>query len=162
MKSRSMIACAALLTLWGLEAAIAQPRGSYLDSCVDVRQRGPFLSALCRDRTGRLLQSRIDLESCGNGDITNNDGQLSCSGRRSGGGERERFDDRRGRGNGERFEERRGRGYGDGEDRPGRGYGRREYRDDFEGRPGRGYGRRDDDDEDDDAPPRRRERFERY
>lgn len=136
-----------MLVTAGGGVALAQPSGSYLATCTRVDQRGPFLQALCRDRFGGLIQSRLDLRGCG-GDVTNDNGRLVCGG---GGG---------GRGFGRRDDDdRRGREFGRGDER-------RERRfddDDRRGREaGRGRGRERDDDDDD--RPRRRERrddFER-
>lgn len=64
-------------------AAGAQPRGSYLQSCRAVRERGGVLSAECRDMRGRWRQTTLRHRDC-RGDIGNNNGQLVCA-RGSGG-----------------------------------------------------------------------------
>ena len=55
------------------------PQGSYRQSCGNIDRRGNVLNAMCRDRGGRWVQSRLDLLACApNGDIRNNNGQLAC------------------------------------------------------------------------------------
>ncbi len=59
------------------------PQGSYLQSCRDVSFDGRYLSAACRDRSGRYEGSRLDVRDCERGDdIVNRDGELSCEDRR--------------------------------------------------------------------------------
>lgn len=69
----------AAMTLIGAGAAQADrlPGGSWRDSCANASVRGGVLGALCRTRDGRMRYSRIDLDRC-RGEITNQDGQLSC------------------------------------------------------------------------------------
>jgi hypothetical protein len=111
---KTVLCLAVGLTAFGLSlnAASAQARGSYLQSCVDVSQNGPFISAACRDRAGRFRPSRIDTRNC-RGDIANNNGSLTCGGggaappdRRRGGYDRDSRFDRRGYDD-RRFEDRR-------------------------------------------------------
>lgn len=143
MKRGSIVLGALVLIGAASGPALAQPSGSYLASCSRADQRGPFLQAICHDRFGGLVQSRLDLRGCGGGDVTNDNGRLTCSG---GGG----------RGVGRRDDDdRRRREFG----RPNEGRDRR-VEDDRRGRDDRGreFGRRDRDDDDD--RPRRRERRE--
>ena len=83
-------AAAFWLSLGGF--ASAQPRGSYLESCANVHQRGPILLALCRDLAGRLREAQLDLRVCSGGNIENLDGRLVCQ---RGDGGRSRFSDDR-------------------------------------------------------------------
>jgi hypothetical protein len=60
-------------------AAQAQPGGSYLASCWDVRMRGDTLLALCRRMDGGMQRSILpDVRSCV-GDIGNQNGVLVCN-----------------------------------------------------------------------------------
>jgi hypothetical protein len=76
------IAIAALMALMlsGLAtAAHAQPPGSYLRSCTDIRMRGDTLLAVCRRADGRMQRSVLaDVNRCV-GDIGNQDGELVCN-----------------------------------------------------------------------------------
>jgi len=139
MRRTSIVLGALALLGAGSGVALAQPSGSYAATCGRIQQRGPFLQALCLDRAGNRVLSRLDLRGCGGGDITNNNGRLTCAGGRGSArredegsrrdfdrsGERERrLDDRRDR----RFEDRRERGFEDerrGRDDRGREFGRR-------------------------------------
>lgn len=53
------------------------PGGSWRASCRNYRLNGSVLYAECRTRYGNFVQSTIDIRRC-RGDITNNDGQLTC------------------------------------------------------------------------------------
>ncbi len=60
-------------------SAHAQPRGSYLRSCTDVRMRGDALVAVCRRPGGRMERTVLpDVRSCV-GDIGNQNGTLVCN-----------------------------------------------------------------------------------
>lgn len=83
----SAIVAATLLP--SITPAEAAPGGSYLASCGRVQQRGPILTAVCRDRDGRRVPTSLDVRDCGRGDIANIDGRLSCRGGGRG-GDRER------------------------------------------------------------------------
>lgn len=61
--------------------ASAQAYGSYVESCTQIAQRGPILSAFCRDVYGRFLRSSLDLRACSGGDVANRNGRLICDGR---------------------------------------------------------------------------------
>lgn len=52
--------------------------GSYQQSCSDIRQDGSTLSAVCSDGRGRRVESSIDVNRCGRGDIGNSRGFLQC------------------------------------------------------------------------------------
>ena len=80
---------AVVATLLLAHQASAQPGGSYMESCRRIEQRGPILSALCRDVDGNYRSSSIDVGDC-RGGIANTNGRLTCNG----GGGRRRFDDR--------------------------------------------------------------------
>ena len=56
-----------------------QPQGSYLRSCNDISVRGGRLYAECTDMRSNRQTSSIDASSC-RGDISNNNGLLSCNG----------------------------------------------------------------------------------
>jgi hypothetical protein len=77
---RIAIAALLALTLSGLAgAAQAQPGGSYLASCRDVRMRGDTLLALCRRIDGGVQRALLpDVRSCV-GDIGNQNGVLVCN-----------------------------------------------------------------------------------
>ncbi len=51
-------------------------RGGYVDSCIDIRQEGPYLEATCRRAGGGTLRTRIDTRTCRS--IGNNNGRLVC------------------------------------------------------------------------------------
>ncbi|WP_437488169.1 hypothetical protein WME75_08240 [Sorangium sp. So ce1014] len=58
------------------------PEGSYLRTCRNVRTERGTLSAMCRDRRGNYLRTRmVDFRRCG-GDIENDNGRLRCARRR--------------------------------------------------------------------------------
>lgn len=65
--------------------ASAAPRGSYMQSCQNVRDDGRTLSAQCRDRDGRYQYSSLRYRDC-RGEISNQDGRLTCTGGRPGNG----------------------------------------------------------------------------
>ncbi|RDJ20442.1 hypothetical protein DWF00_04555 [Bosea caraganae] len=76
---------AASLALAALGASLpaeAQVRGSYRATCTDVRQRGPILEAVCQNRFGQFTPTRLDIRSCGYGDVGNQNGRLVCAGGR--------------------------------------------------------------------------------
>ncbi len=52
--------------------------GSYQQSCGEIRQSGSTLSAVCSDGRGRRIESSIDVNRCGRGDIGNSRGFLQC------------------------------------------------------------------------------------
>jgi CVNH domain len=57
----------------------AAPGGSYRESCHGIVTNGTVLSAECRRGDGAYIHSSIDFARCG-GDISNNQGKLTCSG----------------------------------------------------------------------------------
>ncbi|WP_437908009.1 hypothetical protein WME95_09005 [Sorangium sp. So ce327] len=58
------------------------PRGSYLQTCRNVRTERGTLFARCEDRRGNFHDTRmVDWRRC-RGDIENDNGRLRCSGRR--------------------------------------------------------------------------------
>lgn len=59
--------------------ALAQPAGSYQESCTRIRQRGPMLFALCRNVQGGWTHTSINAGSC-RGPIANTNGLLTCDG----------------------------------------------------------------------------------
>ena len=65
--------------------ASAQARGSYQESCDNIQQRGPYLSALCQDVNGDSRRTSIDLRGC-RGGVANTNGRLTCSRGYGGGG----------------------------------------------------------------------------
>jgi hypothetical protein len=75
-----VLSIAAAGWLAGSAEASAQARGSFAQSCTDIEQRGPFLRALCEDRFGRLVPSRIDLRACPTRRVANANGRLACEG----------------------------------------------------------------------------------
>lgn len=56
------------------------PGGSWSETCNNARLEGDDLVAVCRDRRGNGVLTRIDLDKCPNGPIANRDGRLVCSG----------------------------------------------------------------------------------
>lgn len=58
----------------------AQAYGSFVQSCVEIVQRGPFLRALCRDQFGRFIPATLDLRACPDGRAANVNGRLVCEG----------------------------------------------------------------------------------
>ena len=108
----------------GCGPALAQPRGSYLESCTEVDRNGPFLEALCRDTRGAWVPSRLNLASCGRGEIANINGRLTCAEGRDSRRDYDRpgYGEWRGRGDRDTYDDR----------RDGRGYGRRGYEDNFD------------------------------
>ncbi|HLW54002.1 MAG TPA: CVNH domain-containing protein [Candidatus Angelobacter sp.] len=55
------------------------PRGSYRETCRDLRMRGDMLFARCETISGRWARSSLDdVQHCV-GEIVNDDGQLQCS-----------------------------------------------------------------------------------
>ena len=86
----------AMMAVGALSAApaSAQVGGSYRATCRDVEQRGPYLSALCRDVRGNYVQTQLDTRGCGGG-VSNSNGRLTCGGGGGGGyGRRDRDEDR--------------------------------------------------------------------
>jgi len=65
-----------------LPVAIAQPYGSYLETCRRVQQRGPVLYAHCLTREGRWAETWLDLRSCLSREVANRNGRLICPGGR--------------------------------------------------------------------------------
>jgi hypothetical protein len=73
-------------------AASAQVYGSFAATCTRIQQRGPYVQALCEDRRGNLVPTRIDARSC-RGGIANINGNLACEGSRRGYSRRDWDDD---------------------------------------------------------------------
>jgi len=55
------------------------PSGSYKNSCKDIRVDGKELKAKCEKRNGSWNNTKLNYKNC-KGDITNNNGELSCNG----------------------------------------------------------------------------------
>ena len=53
-------------------------RGSFLRSCTQVEQRGPYLRAMCGTVYGDYAPAQIDVRRCGGRGISNQNGRLSC------------------------------------------------------------------------------------
>ncbi|MFN6953244.1 MAG: CVNH domain-containing protein [Acetobacteraceae bacterium] len=58
--------------------ALAQPRGSWDETCRRAEVRGNTLSAECRDRDGRWNRSSIRYTDCAGNRVANRDGRLVC------------------------------------------------------------------------------------
>lgn len=58
------------------------PRGSYAETCRDVRMRGDTLTARCQSFSGRWVRTSLDNIGGCVGEVVNDNGQLQC-GRRS-------------------------------------------------------------------------------
>jgi hypothetical protein len=56
----------------------AMPRGSFVQSCRDVRVRWNVLMARCQNREGRWVDTSLEQFSRCNSEISNEDGQLRC------------------------------------------------------------------------------------
>jgi CVNH domain len=56
----------------------AMPRGSFVQSCRDVRVRWNVLLARCQARDGRWVDASLEQYSRCNNEISNEDGQLRC------------------------------------------------------------------------------------
>ena len=88
MRTRLWLVVAGVAVTLAAPAAQAQPRGSYLASCANVRDSGgrdPQISASCKDMRGHFQFSSLRYGGCV-GDIGNNNGQLVCNGGRPGNG----------------------------------------------------------------------------
>jgi len=70
---------------WGQGAGWSLPGGSWRQTCRYPVMRGGNLSAECQDEYGSWRNSGIDLRQCGSGDISNENGRLSCNGGYGGG-----------------------------------------------------------------------------
>lgn len=55
------------------------PRGSYAQSCRDIRTRGDDLTAVCQTMNGQWVSSTLDHYDRCVGEIVNDDGQLQCT-----------------------------------------------------------------------------------
>jgi len=80
--SRIVLAASVVVVVWispGADAS-AQEYGSFVGSCTEIEQRGPFLRALCQDQFGRFVPTRIDLRACPNRQAANLNGRLVCEG----------------------------------------------------------------------------------
>ena len=56
------------------------PSGSYQQSCNNIYMTGPILNANCLRRNGQVSQTTLNVLNCKGGDISNQDGQLTCGG----------------------------------------------------------------------------------
>lgn len=55
------------------------PRGSYKETCRDIRLRGDMLFARCETINGRWMRTQLDDVGRCVGEVVNDDGQLQCS-----------------------------------------------------------------------------------
>jgi hypothetical protein len=55
------------------------PGGTWQQSCNNARLEGDDLVAVCRDRRGNAVLTRIDLDNCPSGAIVNDNGRLACT-----------------------------------------------------------------------------------
>lgn len=85
MRISLWFAAAAMVAVLPTMPANAAPRGSYMGSCQNIRDDGRVLSAQCRDRDGRYQSSTLRYRDC-RAEISNQDGELTCTGGRPGGG----------------------------------------------------------------------------
>ena len=76
------IPLAAAIALASSIPALATPGGSYRETCRQIQQEGPVLSALCRDRDGAWAETSLDMRNCQGGDVSNRNGRLICAGGR--------------------------------------------------------------------------------
>lgn len=63
-----------------LAGASAQVGGSYRQSCTNIEQDGPTLSADCKAPGGRRISSSIDVSRCRGQGVSNTYGRLTCGG----------------------------------------------------------------------------------
>lgn len=80
IKVYALSLCAAAVVVAATSSVEAAPRGSYLETCRRVDQRGPILTAICLSWNGEWRRSSLDLRDCGYGDIANRNGRLACGG----------------------------------------------------------------------------------
>jgi hypothetical protein len=69
----------AACTIGTVQAQSYAPAGSYQQSCQNIRVRGDELRAECTNTSGQYVRSSLALNACGNGDIANYNGQLTCA-----------------------------------------------------------------------------------
>jgi hypothetical protein len=64
----------------GAGPALAEyvPHGSYASSCRDIHKDGPYLYAYCARVDGSWHYTRVFVPRCGGGNISNQDGHLTC------------------------------------------------------------------------------------
>ena len=80
--SKPLMLAAAIVALplaMSAAPAAAQPGGSYRQSCTDIRYSGGQVTATCGGAGGGARTTTIDASQC-RGDISNNNGVLSCAG----------------------------------------------------------------------------------
>ena len=68
------IASLAVVATTGAAQAVG---GSYRNTCENIRQRGPYLTADCATVDGDYRRTSIDMRRCG-GQVTNENGRLIC------------------------------------------------------------------------------------
>jgi hypothetical protein len=122
MRISLWFATAAMAAILPALPAHAAPRGSYMQSCQNIRDDGRTLSAQCRDRDGRYRPSTLRYRDC-RAEISNQDGQLTCVGGRPGGGGGWGGGSGDGRPGGDWDHGRPGNGGGWNDGRPGNGWG---------------------------------------
>lgn len=54
------------------------PGGTWQQSCNNARIEGDDLVAVCRDRHGNGVLTRLDMDRCPGGPVVNSDGRLTC------------------------------------------------------------------------------------
>ena len=54
------------------------PKGSYRETCRNIRRHGPHLEAYCQKRDGGWRWSHLNLKSCRDRNIGNHNGRLQC------------------------------------------------------------------------------------
>lgn len=75
----TIAAAAVLLSLAALPARAQAPAGSYLETCTHIRGFGDRIIADCRRVDGAWTRTALrDVDSC-SGDISNQNGRLSCA-----------------------------------------------------------------------------------
>jgi len=65
---------------WGQGAGWSLPGGSWRQTCRYPVMRGGILSAECQSEYGGWRNSSVDARQCTSGDISNENGRLSCNG----------------------------------------------------------------------------------
>ena len=85
-------AALAFAAFFAVTPASAQPAGSYQSSCNNISANGGVLRARCQTEEGEWLDSRLDDYGACAGDISNDDGRLTCERDDEDRGDRDRGD----------------------------------------------------------------------
>jgi hypothetical protein len=78
---RALVAVLTLLAASGPAQAAPRtpPKGSYQASCSTINlSNAGMLTAACRDTNDHLQPTKLSMPTCGNGDVANTNGRLTC------------------------------------------------------------------------------------